>query len=40
MIIATLGGFLGSLWFAGLAAVVGYIAGNLYPLSKFKGGSK
>jgi hypothetical protein len=28
--------FLGSLWFAGLVGLVGYIAGCLFPISKIK----
>jgi len=28
--------FIGSLWFALLLGAVGYLAGNLFPLSKFK----
>jgi hypothetical protein len=40
MLLATLDSFLGSLWFAGLAAIVGYIGGHVFPISalaeKFK----
>jgi hypothetical protein len=30
--------FLGSLWFAGMTLVVGYVLGHIFPISKF--GSK
>jgi len=40
MLLATLDSFIGSLWFAGLAAVAGYICGHVFPISaiadKFK----
>jgi hypothetical protein len=32
--IASLESFLGSLWFAGLACLAGYIAGQVFPISK------
>lgn len=34
MIIASVESFLGSLWFAGLALVVGYLVGNILPIRK------
>lgn len=33
MIIASMESLLGSLWFAGAALLVGYIAGHLFPIS-------
>jgi hypothetical protein len=33
MILASLESFLGSLWFAGFAAVLGYVVGNIFPVS-------
>lgn len=36
MTLASASSFLGSLWFAGLALLAGYIAGHLFPLSKFR----
>jgi len=27
--------FLGSLWFAGLLCIAGYVVGNIWPLRKF-----
>jgi hypothetical protein len=36
MMIATIESLLGSLWFALMLAAGGYIAGNLFPLSRFK----
>ena len=35
--LASLESFLGSLWFAGLACLAGYIAGQVFPISKIKG---
>jgi hypothetical protein len=35
-LLASFSSFLGSVWFAGLCAVCGYIAGNILPISKFK----
>ncbi len=35
--LASLESFLGSLWFAGLAFVVGYVAGQIFPISKLAG---
>lgn len=32
MILADLDSFLGSMWFAGMLALVGYIAGNVLPI--------
>lgn len=32
--VASLESFLGSVWFAGLALMVGYIAGQVFPISK------
>ena len=32
--LASLESFLGSLWFAGLALMVGYVAGQVFPISK------
>lgn len=44
MIIATIESFIGSLWFAGMTALVGYIAGHIFPIGKlanlFKKGGK
>ena len=37
MILASIESLLGSLWFAGLALVVGYIAGHVFPISAIKG---
>ena len=34
MILADLSSFLGSLWFAALLGVAGYVAGNVLPLSR------
>ena len=34
-LIADFGDFLGSLWFAGLFAVVGYVLGHIFPIHKF-----
>lgn len=36
MIIASIGDFLGNLWFAGLALMVGYVGGSIFPVSKIK----
>ena len=36
MFIATIESLLGSVWFAGLLGVVGYIAGHIFPIHKFK----
>jgi len=33
MILASFESLLGSIWFAGLTALVGYIAGHLFPIS-------
>ena len=33
-LIADLDSFLGSVWFAGMLALVGYIAGNVLPIGK------
>lgn len=30
----TIESFLGSLWFAGMAALVGYVVGHVFPISK------
>lgn len=35
--LASIESFLGSLWFAGLALAVGYIAGHIFPISKLTG---
>jgi hypothetical protein len=44
MILASFESLLGSIWFAGLAAVVGYIAGHIFPITSladlFKKGGK
>jgi hypothetical protein len=32
----TMASFIGSVWFALLLGVCGYVAGNLFPLSKLK----
>ena len=32
--IASIESFLGSLWFSGLALMMGYIAGQVFPISK------
>lgn len=37
MILASIESLLGSLWFAGLAFVLGYIANQLFPISAIKG---
>lgn len=37
MLLATIDSFLGSLWFAGLAAIVGYTAGHLFPFNTVVG---
>jgi hypothetical protein len=37
MILASIESLLGSLWFAGLALVVGYIVGHLFPINAIKG---
>jgi len=34
-ILASFESFLGSVWFAALVGLAGYIAGNLIPLSRF-----
>lgn len=34
MILASIESFLGSLWFAGLLGLVGYIAGHIFPIQK------
>jgi len=34
MIIATIESFIGSLWFAGMTALIGYITGHVFPISK------
>jgi hypothetical protein len=34
MLIASIESFLGSLWFAGMTALVGYVVGHVYPISK------
>jgi hypothetical protein len=36
MLIASIESLLGSIWFAGLAFVIGYLAGHVFPLSKIK----
>jgi hypothetical protein len=36
MLLASIESFLGSLWFAALLGVVGYVAGHIFPISKFK----
>jgi hypothetical protein len=36
MMIATIESLMGSFWFALMLAAGGYIAGNLFPLSRFK----
>ena len=35
-LIADFSDFLGSLWFAGLCFVVGYVVGHILPIHKFK----
>jgi hypothetical protein len=32
--IASIESFLGSLWFGGLALLIGYVAGHIFPISK------
>jgi len=34
MLLASLESFLGSLWFAGMTALIGYVAGHIFPISK------
>jgi hypothetical protein len=34
MILASIESFIGSIWFAGLALVVGYILGHMFPLKR------
>tara|TARA_R100000951_G_C2593721_1_gene165911 strand:- start:240 stop:365 length:126 start_codon:yes stop_codon:yes gene_type:complete len=36
MILATIESFIGSLWFAGLTCLAGYIGGCIIPISKIK----
>jgi|1048.fasta_scaffold167058_2 hypothetical protein len=33
-VLASFESFLGSVWFAGMLAVVGYIVGHIFPISK------
>ena len=35
--LASLESFLGSMWFAGLACLAGYIAGQIFPIGKIVG---
>jgi hypothetical protein len=35
-LLADFSSFLGSIWFAGLCAVCGYILGHVFPITKFK----
>jgi hypothetical protein len=35
MILASIESLLGSIWFAGLLGVLGYIAGHIFPVSFF-----
>lgn len=35
--LASIESFLGSVWFAGLAFLVGYIGGQVFPISKISG---
>ena len=37
MVLASVSDFLGNMWFAGLALVVGYVAGTVFPISKITG---
>ena len=36
MLLASIESLLGSIWFAALACVVGYVGGQVFPLSKIK----
>ena len=36
MILASIESFLGSLWFAGLMTLTGYIGGCIFPITKIK----
>lgn len=36
MVLASLDSFLGSLWFAGLTLVIGYVAGHVFPITSIK----
>jgi len=36
MILATIESLLGSIWFAGLTFLAGYLLGHIFPISKFK----
>jgi hypothetical protein len=33
MVLASIESFLGSIWFAGMAAVVGYVVGHVFPIT-------
>lgn len=33
LMLASFADFLGNLWFAGIALLVGYVGGNMFPLS-------
>lgn len=35
MILGSIESLLGSIWFAGLALVAGYLVGHVFPISKF-----
>ena len=37
MLLASIESFLGSLWFAGMTALAGYIGGHIFPISKITG---
>jgi len=34
MLLASIESFLGSLWFAALLGVIGYVAGHIFPINK------
>jgi hypothetical protein len=36
MLLASIESLLGSIWFAALACVVGYVGGQVFPISKIK----
>ena len=38
--LASLESLIGSIWFAGMLGLAGYIAGNLFPICKFMGKCK
>ena len=36
MLLASIESFIGSIWFAGLACLVGYVGGQVFPITKIK----